>query len=599
MLRQTSSKLLKSLRAAAGPFRRRRRSGSPGGERPYPWEKSYPPGIDWQAAIEAKPLPELLDDAVAAYGEQPCISFRGRRFSYRQVADQVNRAAKGFQALGVGKGIKVGLMLPNCPYGVICFYAVLKAGGTVVNINPLYTSHEIEKQAADSGLCILVTLNMKTLYPKAQPLLKGDARLEAVVVCSLGGVLRFHEKVLFKLLKRREVADIPDDDRHLTFERLVDNDGKFDPVSIDPENDVAVFQFTGGTTGFPKAACLTHANLYANAKQVELWAPEAKLGQEKILGVLPLFHAFGMTAVMNLGLRIGAEIILLPHFKTAEVLDAIDRERPTIFIGVPTMYSALNTVRDIGKYDLSSLNYCISGGAPLPAEVQNRFEEMTGCILVEGYGLSETSPVVTINPLTGEGKQGSVGLPLPGTEITVVAIDDRGKVLAIGERGEICIKGPQVMAGYANRARENIEVFQGGHLHTGDVGYLDEDGYLFIVDRIKELILSSGFNVYPRMVEEAVQLHPAVEEVAVCGVPDHHRGEIIKAFIKLKEGEEATSTELRAFLKEKLAPFQMPRQFEFRESLPKTLIGKISKKDIIAGGAAPPPEPESVPGTGE
>ncbi len=306
-----------------------------------------------------------------------------------------------------------------------------------------------------------------------------------------------------------------------------------------------------------------------------------------------------MTAVMNFGLRIGAELILLPHFKTAEVLQAIDRERPTIFIGVPTMFSALNAVRDIDRYDISSLEFCISGGAPLPAEVQRQFEETTGCTLVEGYGLSETSPVVTINPLTGDGKPGSVGLPLPGTVITIVSTENPGKVLPAGERGEVCIKGPQVMAGYANRARENIEVFEGGHLHTGDIGYVDEDGYIFIVDRIKDLILSGGFNVYPRMVEEAVHLHPAVEEVAVCGVPDQHRGEIIKAFVVLKEGEEVTAAELRAFLKDKLAPFQLPRQIEFRQTLPKTLIGKISKKELIAEGTATPPETDPITATGE
>jgi long-chain acyl-CoA synthetase len=580
-----NSKILRSLKSVIKPFWRRPPT-PPGTERPYLWEQSYPPGVDWQAEIDTRPLPELLDRAAAAYGEQTCISFRGRRFRYREVAAQVRRAAKGFQALGVHKGIKVGLMLPNCPYAVICFYAALKAGGTVVNINPLYTRVEIEKQIEDSGICILVTLNMKALYPKVAPLLDAAGRLETVVVCSMDGVLKFHEKVLFKLLKRREVADIPDDDRHLTFERLIDNDGEPDPVAIDADNDVAVLQFTGGTTGFPKAARLTHANLSANADQIAMWASEAKPGREKILGVLPLFHAFGMTAVMNFGLRIGAELILLPHFKTAEVMQAIDRERPTIFIGVPTMYSALNALRDIDKYDISSLNFCISGGAPLAADIKRQFEETTGCTLVEGYGLSETSPVVTINPLSGDTRPGSAGLPLPGTVITIVSTDNPGQVLSVCERGEICIQGPQVMAGYANRARENIEVFEGGHLHTGDIGYIDEDGYIFIVDRIKDLILSGGFNVYPRMVEEAVLRHPAVAEVAVCGVPDLHRGEIIKAFVALKEGERVSAGELRAFLKESLAPFQLPRQIEFRESLPKTLIGKISKKELLADGVA-------------
>ncbi len=594
-----NSQFWRSLKSAAKPFWRRREPTPPGTERPYLWEQSYPPGIDWQAKIETRSLTDLLDHAAESYGEQTCISFRRRRFLYREIADQVRRAAKGFQTLGVQKGIKVGLMLPNCPYAVVCFYAVLKAGGTVVNVNPLYTRNEIEKQIEDSGICILVTLNMKALYPKVAPLLNDGGRLETIVVCSMGGVLKFHEKILFKLLKRREVADIPDDEHHLTFERLIANDGKPEPVSIDPDNDVAVLQFTGGTTGFPKAARLTHANLTANAAQITLWANEAKAGQEKILGVLPLFHAFGMTAVMNFGIRIGAELILLPHFKTAEVMEAIDRERPTIFIGVPTMYSALNTIRDPGRYDISSLNFCISGGAPLPSEVQRQFEDTTGCTLVEGYGLSETSPVVTINPLTGDGKSGSVGLPLPGTVITIVSPDNPSQVLPMGERGEICIKGPQVMAGYANRARENIDVFEGGYLHTGDIGYVDEDGYIFIVDRIKDLILSGGFNVYPRMVEEAVQRHPAVEAVAVCGVPDQHRGEIIKAFITLKEGEGVTAAELRTYLKDKLAPFQMPRQIEFRDTLPMTLIGKISKKELIAESTNAPPETEPVTTTGE
>ncbi|MCH7935616.1 MAG: long-chain fatty acid--CoA ligase [Proteobacteria bacterium] len=590
-----SGKLRRAFRTLAGSLGRR---GAPptsetGGT--FPWEKSYPADIDWRADITPRPLPDLLDEAAAAHGDKTCISFRGRRFLYRDVADQVNRAAKGFQALGVDKGIKVGLMLPNCPYAVICYYAVLKAGGIVVNINPLYAEREIEKQVADSGLCILVTLNMKALYPKVAPLLETGARLETIVVCSMGGILRFHEKVLFKLLKRREIADIPEDDRHYSFDRLIDNDGVPEPVSIDPKNDVAVFQFTGGTTGFPKAARLTHANLYANAAQIALWANKAKAGEEKILGVLPLFHAFGMTAVMNLGVRIGAELILLPHFKTAEVLDAIERERPTIFIGVPTMFSALNAVRDIDRYDISSLEFCISGGAPLPAEIQRRFEDMTGCTLVEGYGMSETSPVIAVNPFSGDGKPGSVGLPLPGTVVTIVSMDDPDKILAVGERGEVCVTGPQVMVGYANRARDNMEIFQGGHLHTGDVGYLDEDGYLFIVDRIKDLILSGGFNVYPRMVEEAVHLHPAVDEVAVCGVADPHRGEIVKAFVKLKQGEEVSAAELRAFLKDKLAPFQMPRRIEFRETLPMTLIGKISKKDLLAEEAAAPKETKTVP----
>ena len=557
---------------------------------PEAWEKSYPEGIDWHFEIAPKPVPALLDEAAAAFPDNVCVNFRGRRYRYREIAELVDKAAKGFRAMGVQKGIKVGLMLPNSPYAVICFYAVLKAGGTVVNVNPLYAEREIERQIRDSGMCILVTLAMKTLYPKVAKRLADGGGLETIVVCSMTGILPFPENALFAVLRRREIAAIPDDDLHVRYDRLIDNDGMFEPAEIDAVRDVAVLQYTGGTTGLPKAARLTHANLYANAVQVEMWAQGAKPGGEKILGVLPLFHAFGMTAVMNAGMRLGAEMILLPRFKTAEVLKTIDHERPTIFVGVPTMYSALNAAHDLGKQDLSSLVYCISGGAPLPAKVRNAFEEMTGCTLVEGYGLSETAPVCTVNPFAGINKTGSVGLPLPATLIEIVARDGSDRVLPLGEHGEICVTGPQVMAGYANRAQETVDALRGGRLHTGDIGYLDEDGYLYVIDRIKDLILNGGFNVYPRMVEEAIQLHPAIEEVAVCGVADSHRGEIVKAFVKLKDEESLKAAELRAFLKDKLAPFEIPRRIEFRETLPKTLIGKISKKELISGKTAEPPD---------
>ena len=550
--------------------------------RPHLWEASYPREVDWNAAIESKPLTLLLDDAVAAYGKEPCLKFRGRSFRYQEVGDLVERAARGFRALGVNRGIKVALMLPNCPYTVICFYAVLKAGGTVVNINPLYASPEIAHLIDDSGSCILVTLNMKVLYRKVAPLLAEKNRLEKIVVCSIAGVLPFREKALFSLLQRREIASISKGDNHLSFDRLIASGEPFPPVEIDPADEVAVRQYTGGTTGFPKGARLTHANLYANAQQLALWRPPSSGNKETMLGALPLFHAFGMTAVMNLALTIGAELVLLPHFKLAEVLKTIDRERPTIFIGVPTMFSAINAARDLEKFDLSSLEYCISGGAPLPIAVQRRFEELAGCTLAEGYGLSEAGPVCSVNPLGGNNKPGSVGLPLPGTIIEIVGLDRPDRLQPTGERGEICVSGPQVMLGYANRAQENVDAFRGGRLHTGDVGYLDSDGYLHIVDRIKELILTGGFNVYPRMVEDAIYLHPAVEEAAVCGVADSHRGETVMGFVKLKADQSVTASELRSFLQDKLAPFEIPRRIEFRTDLPKTLIGKIAKKELLA-----------------
>ncbi len=516
------------------------------------------------------------------------MSFRGKDYRYRDVGRLVDRAARGFQALGVRRGIKVALMLPNCPYAVVCFYAVLKAGGTVVNINPLYSRVEIERQVIDADARMLVSLDVKALYDKVAGLGSQGGCLERLIVCRMKGVLRFTEKIAYGFFKNGETADVAEDERHVFFERLIANDGRYKPVTIDPLTEVAVLQYTGGTTGFSKGAQLTHANLYVNAAQLAMWAPGIVHGREKSLAALPLFHAFGMTAVMNLGLWIGAELLLLARFQTAEVLETIDREKPAIFIGVPTMFSALIDHRDIGKYDLSSLKFCISGGSALSADIQQRFEKLADCKLIEGYGLSEAAPVCTVNPLDG-GKPGSVGLPLPGTVIEIVSLEDPQKLVGPGEPGEICVAGPQIMAGYANRAQENVDAFRGGRFHTGDVGLLDADGYLYIVDRIKDLILSSGFNVYPRQVEDAILEHPAVAEAAVRGVPDAHRGEVVKAYVRLREGAALGAAELREFLNDRLAPFEMPRRIEFRASLPRTFLGKISKKDLETEPAAVAP----------
>jgi long-chain acyl-CoA synthetase len=345
-------------------------------------------------------------------------------------------------------------------------------------------------------------------------------------------------------------------------------------------------QYTGGTTGSPKAALLTHANITANTAQVQSWASAGgTTGQERVLAVLPLFHVFGMTGVMNLALAQGSEILLLPRFKVAETLAAIDKEKPTVFLGVPTIFSAINEHKELDNYDLSSLNFCISGGAPLPLAIKTKFEAVTGCTLVEGYGLTEAGPVVTINPFSGphggDNRENSAGLPLPGTLVEIVSTEDPERVLPLGETGEICVTGPQVMAGFWNRPEETREALHGGRLRTGDIGYLDEDGYLYIVDRIKDLVITGGFNVYPRMVEEAIYQHPAIAEVAVCGVPDRHRGEVVKAFVKLAEGHTLTGAELRAFLKDKLAPFQLPRKVEFRQEIPKTLVGKPLRRQLV------------------
>jgi long-chain acyl-CoA synthetase len=552
-----------------------------GKEGRYPWEAAYPDGVSWRLDIEPRPLSAILDDTVVTYPDKPCLQFFGKRYTYRQVSSLVARAAKGFQDLGVTKGVKVGLFLPNSPYFVICYHAILKAGGTVVNFNPLYAEREVASQIQDSETRIMVTMNLKSLYPRIGNRL-ADTCLEKIVVCRMRFALPFPENALFSILKRKETAATPSDGRHVTFEELTANDGDFAPVNIDPGQDVAVLQYTGGTTGSPKGAMLTHGNLYTNTIQTRTWAPAIKPGEEKILAVLPLFHVFGMTGLMNLGLYIGAEIVLLPQFKVGEVLKVIGKERPSILMGVPTIYSAINRHKDCDKYDLSSLKFCISGGAPLPLEIKNAFERLTGCTLVEGYGLTEAGPVCTLNPFDDRNRPGSIGLPLPGTIIEIVSLNNPRKTVPLGERGEICISGPQVMAGYWNRAGETSTVLRDGRLRTGDVGYMDKDGFVFVIDRIKDLIINSGFNVYPRVVEEAIHLHPAVEEAAVCGIPNQHRGEIVKAYVKLCDGVRLQEAELRQFLKDKLAPFEMPREIEFRNGIPKTLIGKPSRRELIA-----------------
>ncbi len=580
-------RVARSLKRAAAPLialakgRRELRAGDDvGGAKPHPWEAAYPEGLGWRVDIETKPLFAILDDALAAYPENPCLEFLGKSYSYTEIGDLVARAAKGFGEIGVGKGVRVGLFLPNCPFYVICYYGILKAGGTVVNFNPLYAAREIAGQIRDSDTRIMVTLNLKGLYPKVSGRLD-DTCLEKIVVCRMSDALPFPENALFAFLKRKEIAAIPADERHLKFEKLIANDGRREPPEIDPDRDVAVFQFTGGTTGYPKAAMLTHGNLYANAVQTSMWTTGTKPGEEKFLAVLPLFHVFGMTAVMNVGLYRGAEIVLLPRFKVGEVLKVIDKQRPTAFLGVPTMYDSINGHKDLHKYDLSSLTFCISGGAPLPVEVKSAFERLTGCTLVEGYGLTEAGPICTINPFTGINKPGSIGLPIPGTTVEITSLRHPKRRVRFNEHGEICVSGPQVMVGYWNRPDETKAVFRGDRLHTGDVGYMDEDGYVFLIDRIKDLIITGGFNVYPRMVEEALHLHPAVAEAAVCGVPDEHRGEIVKAYVKLVDGESLRASELRAFLKDKLAPFEMPRRIEFRDELPRTFIGKPSRRQLI------------------
>lgn len=549
-----------------------------------PWLRHYPEEIDWGMPLEPAPAYAVFDRAVARYGERICTDFMGARLTYREIGALTDRFAKGLQSLGIGPGSRIGLFLPNSPYFVVAFFAALKTGATVVNYNPLYVAREIEHQILDSETEVMVTLDLAALYGKLRPLI-GRGKLRTVIVCPMAGILPFPKNWLFRLLKRREIATVPRDAAHASFDRLTDNDGRFAPVPVTAD-DLAVLQYTGGTSGTPKGAMLSHGNLSINVAQSSAWFAGARPGEETMLAVLPFFHVFAMTVVMNLSLTVGATMLLHPRFELDKVMDSIQRSKVTLFPAVPTIYAAINNHPNLDRYDLSSLRLCLSGGAPLPLEVQRRFEALTGCSLVEGYGLTEASPVVSANPLFGLNKVGTIGLPLPGTEIRIVSLEDGETVLPQGEKGEVCVRGPQVMQGYLGKPDDTAQALREGWLHTGDVGYLDEDGYTVIVDRIKDVILCGGYNVYPRNVEEVIQQHPAVAEVVVAGLPDAYRGETVKAYIRVMGGQSLTERDLLTFLEDRLSPIERPRLIEFRDALPKTMIGKLSRKALLEEEAA-------------
>lgn len=550
------------------------------------WEKSYPAGVTWEIEIDEKPVYALLDEAVRKWPDNNAVDFMDKKLTYHDLDDLVSRAAKGFRELGVGPGVHVGLYLPNTPHYMVCFFGILKAGGTVVNYSPLDAERELRHKIEDSETDILITLDLEVLYPNIAKML-GTTRLKKLIVGNLQEMLPFPKNLLYPLVKKKEIAKFPKDDKHVSFKQLLANDGRFTPDKLDdPADAVAVLQYTGGTTGLPKGAMLTHKNLIAACQQLKAMGegddPVLVDGTERVLAVLPLFHIYALTVNMNFGLAGGAEIILHPRFELDAVIKDLDKKKPTIFPGVPTMYMAIASHPDIKNYDLSSLKFCASGGAPLPVEVQQKFQSVTGCKLVEGWGMTETSPSGTSTPVKGKSVPGSAGVPVPGCEIRIVGVDDKTKEMPTGEIGEIIIKGPNVMKGYWNKPEATAEAFVDGFFLTGDTGYLDEDGYMHIVDRTKDMITSGGFNVYPRIIEEAIHEHPSVEEVTVIGIPDDYRGEAAKAFIKLKAGSsEFSLDDLREFLSDKLGKHELPAAVDFRPELPKTLVGKLSKKELV------------------
>jgi len=547
---------------------------------PADWSTNYQHPVPWSAEIAPVALHAMLDVSAVRTPNAVCIDFLGRSYSYAEVADAVNKAARGFQLLGVGRGVKIGLFLPNCPQYVIAYYAIMKAGGTVVNFSPLYTRDELRHQVEDSETDIMVCLDVLQLYPAIAEVLD-TSRLKCLVVGSLAEVLTPTKAFLYRMFKRRERSRIGFDARHVRFSSLLDHGAIENAPEIDVVNDIALLQYTGGTTGVPKGAVLTHANLSSNAQQVQLIDPEPQ-AEDRILGALPLFHVFANTCVLNRTVLRGGEMVLLPKFELLLALKTIQRRRITALPGVPTMYQAFLDSPKIGKFDLTSIRVCISGGAPMPAEVKARFEAKAGAKLVEGYGLTESSGVVSVNPYTTGGKTGTIGQPLPGTRIVIVDKEDPTKPAPAGEPGEITVTGPQIMRGYWQNDAASSEVFVDGRLRTGDVGYIDADGFVYVVDRLKDMIVVGGFKAFPSQIEAVLYGHEAVKEAIVIGVPDQYLGERPKAFVTLTEGSEATEPALLDYLNARVGKHERAVALEIREALPKTMIGKLSRKELVA-----------------
>ncbi|WP_375383165.1 long-chain fatty acid--CoA ligase [uncultured Sphingomonas sp.] len=534
-------------------------------------------------ALQARPrlVTNMFDETLERQPTASAIDFMGASTSYRKLARQVARAAAGLQKLGVVPGSRVALCLPNTPHYVILFLATLRIGGVVVNVNPLYVARELRHLLLDSGAEIIATCDLPDVHARVCAVAE-ELGLRRVVTCPIAGGLPPFKALAYRAMRRREIAPVPKTPLHMSFAALLAGGAAPSPVQVTPDAP-AVFQYTGGTTGTPKAAILTHANLVAQADAMSIHVGGSRDKQERVLGVLPLFHVFALTTVLSFSLRTGAQMILLPRFELEAVLKTIRRTPPTFFSGVPTIFAAVAVAAAAAKrpIDLSSIRACISGGAPLPAEVREAFERLTGGRLVEGYGLSEASPILTCNPIDGPDKPGSAGRPFPGTIVEIRDPEPPYAPCERGNHGEICARGPQVMSGYWNKPEETSAVLDGETLRTGDVGYLDEDGFLFIVDRIKDVILCGGYNVYPRVIEEALYEHPAVAEAVVIGVPDAYRGQAPKAFVTLRTPSGATAAELRAFLAERVSKIELPREVEIRATLPKTLIGKLSKKELV------------------
>jgi long-chain acyl-CoA synthetase len=568
-------------------------------QRQRPWLASYPPDVPHSLApFPEKPLWSLLEESAQRFPNADAVAFpvapMARRLTYRQLKEEAERFAGALVSLGVGKGDRVGLVLPNSPQYVVALFAIQRLGAVAVGNNPLYTRREMTHQLNDAGIDTLIVLDR--LYPLIGKI-RDEVGLKQVVVTEIGDYLAFPINKLARVKQKREARHEgqpwppvpPDHDVIRWPELMARSTGRLPPLEVDPKEDVAALVYTGGTTGLSKGAMLTHYNLVSNALQTGAWFTDVRDGEEAIMCVLPFFHSYGLSAVMNVGISRAMKLVLQPRFELEMALKAIDKEKVTLFPGVPRIYIAINETEDRDKYDLSSVRACFSGAAPLPVAVAEKFEGITGGRLVEGYGLTETSPVTHINPIYGKRKFGTIGLPIPDTDCKVVDLDDPEKEVPPGQEGELCIAGPQVMKGYWNRPEETddmIRVHADGTrwLHTGDVAKVDDEGYFSIVDRKKDMIIVSGFNVYPTDVEQVLYRHPKIQQCAVVGIPDDRTGEAVKAYVVLKEGHQATVEEILAWTRDPehgLAGYRAPKHVEFREELPTTMVGKVLRRVLV------------------
>ena len=551
-----------------------------------PWTEFYEEGVPKSIRYPDWTLVDLLDASADAYPDHEALTFYAHpkfppsRMSYRELREATQRFATALYQLGVRKGDRVAIMLPNCLEFPVVFFGLLRLGAIAVNTNPLYVAREMKEQFEDAGVETVILLN--GFFPRLREI-RAETGIRRIIVVDLAGSLGFPWRTIVRLAQKAhgDYVAVHSESDIFFLPRLLEKNPPSPPrIDVAP-TDVALLQYTGGTTGTPKGAMLTHRNLVVNAMQMAAWFAKAEPGKEVIMGAIPFFHVYGLTVCMIFGLRIGAQIVMVPRPRPIEmVMRLIQKTRATLFPGVPTLYTAINNHPDVTKYALGSIKLCLSGAAPLPLEVAQTFERITGGRLVEGYGMTETSPVAIANPLFGGRRSGSIGLPVPDTDAKIADLET-GATLGVDQEGELAIKGPQVMKGYWGRPEETAETIKDGWLYTGDVARRDQDGWFYIVDRKKDMISASGLKVLPREVEEVLFLHPKVQEAVVAGVPDPYRGETVKAFVVPKPDTVPTVEELTAFCKLHLAAFKVPTQIEFRAELPKSAVGKVLRRVLV------------------